>query len=324
MVPCNLQPARTRHAVQVCVALIAAVVGPLCATASWSQASPPAPSQVDLPSQSQSALQPAPLIELQARAVDAIDVLAMLSRLDHRNLVAVRDQHSNRIDFPRHVATMPELRRDIVARAGLKQLQRNGTEIVVSPCRRPLTAVPDIAVDHEEPVDLFFNRITPREYFPLIARILGLGLAVPDGLPTEDLSLVISNQRPSEIIAMVDSVLFVETRVVGKHLVVRKPADRRPCSTDGSVSWQSPVPPPDALNGSLDVLLRFISLRSDKTCKRTSAYPETAERSCRYLEHFALKDLQVRGYIKLTRNSPLWPDCGAAVRVVSGACLSRR
>jgi ankyrin repeat protein/Tfp pilus assembly protein PilP len=319
MAPHNLQPARTHHVVHVCVAFTAAVAGVLFATASWSQASPQSTSQVDLPSQSQSVPQPAPLIELQARSVDAIDVLAMLSRLDHRDFVAVRDQRSNRIDFPRHVATMSDLRRDIVARSGLKQLQRNGTEIVVSPCRRPLPTVPDIAVDHEKPVGLFFNQITPREYFPLMARILSLELSVPDGLPTEALSLVIWNQRPSEIISMVDSVLFVETRIVGDHLVVRKPAEPRPCSTDGSGSWQSLVPPPDALNVSLDVLLRFIALRSEKTCKRASAYPETAERSCRYLEQFALKELPVRGYIKLTRNSPY----GLIVEPPLGSFLER-
>lgn len=284
MVPC----ARTGHILHVCVAFTAAVVGMLFATAGWSQSTPPS----------------APLIELQARAVDAIDVLAMLARLDHRNFVAVRDPHPGRIDFPRHVATMPDLRSEVISRAGLKQFQRNGIEFVVSPCHRPLPAAPDIATDHDEPVSLFFNKITPREYFPLMARILRLELSVPDGLPTGDLSLVISNRRPSEIISMIDSVLLVETRVVGEHLVVRKPADSRPCSTDGSESWQSLVPPPDALNWSLDVLLRFIALREDKTCKRTTAYPETAERWCRPLEHFALKDLPVRGYIKLTRNSP--------------------
>jgi ankyrin repeat protein len=247
---------------------------------------------------------PPPRVELQARSVDGVDLLGMLAQVTPVNFLAVRDEHSARIDVPPHAASMEQLREEIIARSGMKHAERNGIVVVVNACRLPLRAERNITLKHDDPISLYFNRIAPQEFFALMSRTLDLELLAPDGLPSSDLALAVREELTSELLATVDSVLSLDTRVEGGHLVVRKLRGPRTCATDESEAWRPVLPDAVARQRSLDELLRETSGQIPTPCKRLADLPETRNRTCRYLEHFALEDLLLRGYIRLTPSSP--------------------
>ena len=259
-----------------------------------------------------------PEVQLQARSIDGIDLLGALVRLTPLSLVAVREQHPIRVDVPLYTAPLSQLKRKIIELSGMKLAERNGAEVVVSACRLPLSSEPDVAVEHDQRVSLFFNRIAPKEFFALMARTLELELAAPEGLPESDLALLVWARPTGETMGTVDSALSLETRVEGRRLVVRKLPRPRPCLTAGVETWLASLPPPAALDRSVDDLSRASSRQIATPCKRTTN-PDEGTTGCAYLEHFALQELAVKGYIKLTAAGPY----GAIVETPTGSFLEQ-
>jgi ankyrin repeat protein/Tfp pilus assembly protein PilP len=259
----------------------------------WSQSDPPS--------------SPTPRIELQAREVDGVDLLRVLAELAPVNFVAVRDGQRARVDIPPHAAPIEEMWSDVTARSGMQRVVRNGYEIVVNACRLPLASepVPDAAPGKDDLLTLHFNRISTDLFFALMAQALKLQLNAPEGLPESDLALLIRARPASEILASVDSVLALETRIDRRQLVVRKRSGPRACLTAGRETWQASLPKPDALERSLNELLKATSHHNDQPCRRVVDFPDTATRRCVYLEYFPLAKLVARGYIRLTPMSPI-------------------
>src|SRR5882757_7312587 len=119
-------------------------------------------------------LDPSPQIELLAREVDGVDLLRAVATFAPYDFMAVREGDHSRFDIPTHTARLEELWADIVARAGMQHVARNGVEIVVNACRLPLQTEPSDSLIGDEPVTMHFNRISTIHFFALVARLKGL------------------------------------------------------------------------------------------------------------------------------------------------------
>jgi hypothetical protein len=192
-----------------------------------------------------------PQIELLAREVDGVDLLRAVAAIAPYDFVAVREGGHGRFDIPAHTAPLEELWADIIARSGMQHVARNGFEIVVNACRLLLQTEPSDSVPGDEPITMHFNRISTIQFFALVACDQGLKLYAPEGLPAADLALLIRARPLNQILATVDAVLALETRIEGTQLVVRKRSDPRPCMmTAAEETWRTSLPRPDVLEQS--------------------------------------------------------------------------
>jgi ankyrin repeat protein len=246
-----------------------------------------------------------PKIELLAREADGVDLLRVVAEFTPSDFVAVREGRRARIDIPAHAAPPEELWADIIARSGMQHLARDSIEVVANACRFPVQAEPSDSLSDDGPITVNFNRISTVYFYALVARVRGLKLYAPEGLPAVDLAMLLRARPVSRILATVDSVLALETSIEGTQLVVRKRSGPRRCKAAAvRETWQASLPEPDVLEQSLTQMLSAWSHKMDRPCHRVSDFPETTSEPCSYLEYFPLGTLIVRGYIRLTPRSP--------------------
>jgi Tfp pilus assembly protein PilP len=257
----------------------------------WSQTDPVSP--------------PPPQVELQAHGVDGVELLRAIAEVTPFNLLAVREGHPARIDIPAHAASMEGVWADIIARSGLQRVARNGYEVVGNACRLPLSAEPGPVLPDKNRLTLHFNKIPTDLFFALMAQVRDLELDAPEGLPAADLAMLIRSRPADEILETVDNLLALDTHIDGRRLVVKRKPGPRACMTTGSETWQASLPQPAALTQSLNELEKTYSKQMDQPCRRLADFPDTAKQSCDYLEYFPLEKLSMRGYIRLTPESPI-------------------